>query len=963
MANIHVIADDIQKPLLDDRQYRVVQLPNQLEATLIHDPETDKASAALDVNVGSFADYNYLPGLAHFCEHLLFMGTKKYPKENEYSQYLSQHSGHSNAYTSTDSTNYYFEVGHEFLKGAMDRFSQFFIEPLFNPECKDREIRAVDSENKKNLQSDMWRLHQLDCSLSNPEHPHSGFSTGNLQTLSFEPGSKGIDVREELLKYYHSHYSANIMKLVVVGREDLDTLQNWITEMFSPIKNLNIPAPPTYDAPPYRPEDLGFVVYAKPVMDSHTLSLMFPFPDQDPYFETLPAHYFSHLIGHEGPGSILAYLKSKGLATGLSAGCSHVSTGYDSFSIDVELSKHAVDQWRTVLDIVFQYLTVLKNAGPQDWIFDELREMSVIEFKYRHKIGAANTASRLAAAMQKIHIPRDRLLSASSVFVTYKPEVISQFGEYFSPNNFRCMLVSQDYPGDWDQTEKWYGTQYRIEQFSKDFLSSLGSSGSLPELHLPAPNEFIPRNLATEKTEITEKAQAPTLLRDESYIRLWHKKDDTFWMPKGSISIEFFNNIASESAKNSAMASFVSDMLTYYLNEYSYAADMAGLKYKLSSSDSGMVLSISGYNDKLHVLLEKILQEIVAFTVKPDIFKVVKQKLTQKFANFGYNAPYTQIGIYGSYVLNERSWSVEEKLEALATVTEDDVNNFSKKLFSNLFFEMLVHGNITKDQAFELAKLTTNTFGPESFISADRQLLSAYILPEGKSFRYDVPLTDRENVNSCIDVFFQVGELTDRVMKAKLDLLSQIAVEPAFDRLRTEEQLGYVVFSGTRTSRTTAGFRVLIQSERDCRFLDNRIEAFLVYLEEILTSMNDEDFAKHVHSLTVKKLEKIKSLQEEGSRFWGYISSRYYNFTQRQEDVQILAKLTKSEIIEFFNEYISAKSPKRTKLIVSLVSHKTPNDYIAIEDVQEFKSSLKLAARPVPMKDLSIYKDSSSAKL
>lgn len=140
-----VLAASLEKPELDDRKYKVIKLSNELEALLIHDPETDKASAALDVKVGSFSDPKDLQGLAHFCEHLLFMGTEKYPKENDYSEYLSSHSGHSNAYTDTCDTNYYFEVGHEHLEGALDRFAQFFIAPLFLADCKDRELRAVDS--------------------------------------------------------------------------------------------------------------------------------------------------------------------------------------------------------------------------------------------------------------------------------------------------------------------------------------------------------------------------------------------------------------------------------------------------------------------------------------------------------------------------------------------------------------------------------------------------------------------------------------------------------------------------------------------------------------------------------------------------------------------------------------------------------------------------------------------------
>ena len=139
-----VLADNpvIEKPLLDDRSYRLVKLKdNNLTVLLISDPTADKSAASLDVRVGSFADKQYgISGLAHFCEHLLFMGTEKYPKENEYSNYLSKHSGHSNAYTAAEHTNYYFQVGSDYLEGALDRFAQFS-----SVHCLAKPVRTVKS--------------------------------------------------------------------------------------------------------------------------------------------------------------------------------------------------------------------------------------------------------------------------------------------------------------------------------------------------------------------------------------------------------------------------------------------------------------------------------------------------------------------------------------------------------------------------------------------------------------------------------------------------------------------------------------------------------------------------------------------------------------------------------------------------------------------------------------------------
>jgi insulysin len=268
------------------------------------------------------------------------MGTKKYPEENAYSQYLSSNSGSSNAYTATTSTNYHFDVSakpHDDgiasasnpspLYGALDRFAQFFIEPLFLASTVDRELRAVDSENKRNLQIDQWRINQLEKSLANPRHPYCHFSTGNIDVLKNEPESRGINVRQRFIDFYDRHYSANRMKLVVLGREPLDVLEAWVLEMFAGVRNQELPPNRWSDVLPYGPDQLGVRCFAKPVMDSRELNLVFPFLDEEDLFESQPSRYISHLIGHEGPGSIMSYIKSKGWANALTAGTYSVCAG------------------------------------------------------------------------------------------------------------------------------------------------------------------------------------------------------------------------------------------------------------------------------------------------------------------------------------------------------------------------------------------------------------------------------------------------------------------------------------------------------------------------------------------------------------------------------------------------------------------------------------------------------------
>lgn len=165
---------------------------------------------------------------------MLFLGTEKYPNESEYNQYLKDHGGSSNASTGTHDTVYQFDVHSDNLEGAMDRFSQFFITPLFTETATDRELNAVNSENSNNYQSDSWKQFQFDKSLSKDSHPFHKFGTGNLDTLKNKV-PQDINVRQELLKFHDSYYSSAVMKVCVVGKESLDELEKMAIEKFSDV--------------------------------------------------------------------------------------------------------------------------------------------------------------------------------------------------------------------------------------------------------------------------------------------------------------------------------------------------------------------------------------------------------------------------------------------------------------------------------------------------------------------------------------------------------------------------------------------------------------------------------------------------------------------------------------------------------------------------------------------------------
>ena len=140
------------------------------------------------MNVGSLANPAQYEGLAHFLEHMLFLGTEKFPDPAEYQTFINTHGGQRNAYTAMDHTNYFFEIQPTQLEGALDRFSQFFIAPLFNADYVMREREAVEGEYRMQKKADGWRGQAARRLTYNPDHPASQFSIGNLEISQASAG-------------------------------------------------------------------------------------------------------------------------------------------------------------------------------------------------------------------------------------------------------------------------------------------------------------------------------------------------------------------------------------------------------------------------------------------------------------------------------------------------------------------------------------------------------------------------------------------------------------------------------------------------------------------------------------------------------------------------------------------------------------------------------------------------------
>ena len=731
------------------------------------------------------------------------------------------------------------------------------------------------------------------------------------------------------MQFHDNHYSANRMKLVVLGKESLDELETWVGDLFAGVHNKDLPQKRWDGLQPYTKDELMTQIFAKPVMDQRTLEICFPYEDEEYLYESQPSRYISHLIGHEGPGSILAYTKAKGWVNGLSAGPSSVCPGSALFQISIKLTEEGLKVYREIVEVVFQYISLIKESPPQKWIFDEVKGMSEVDFMYQEKHSASTFVRTMCSTMQK-PLPRKWLLSATDLVRKFDAEAISKALGYLRADNYRLTIVSQQYPGDWPSKEKWYGTEYKVERISAGFAAAVKkaeevtSKNRIAALHLPHKNEFIPSRLTVEKKDIAETLKAPKLIRNDELVRSWWKKDDRFWVPRANIFVTLRNPLAATLPSTSVKTRMFCQLVKDALGEYSYDAEIAGLEYELGDYNVGIGIDVSGYNDKISVLLEKVLVTMRDLEVKPDRFNIVKERLIRGYRNWDFQQPYHQVGQFTTWLSSDKSWINEQYLAEIIHLTPEDISCFYPQLLRQVHLEVLCHGNVYKEDALKITDLVESTLKPRALPITQWQMARNLILSPGSDYTFQRKLGDPANVNHCIEYYVFVGDVLDRVLRAKLLLLGQMTEEAGFDQLRTKEQLGYIVFTGVKMQATTMGYRVIIQSERATEYLEERINAFLAQFGKSLQAMSADEFESHKSSLIAKRLEKIKNLDQESSRFWSHISNEYLDFLSKEHDVSHLKPLTKSDLIEFFNHYINPSSPSRAKLSVHMIAQTSP---------------------------------------
>ncbi|KAG2260722.1 hypothetical protein Bca52824_080016 [Brassica carinata] len=792
------------------------------------DHQTKKAAAAMCVAMGSFLDPPEAQDLAHFLEHMLFMGSTEFPDENEYDSYLSKHGGASNAYTEMEHTCYHFEIKREFLQGALKRFSQFFVAPLMKTEAMEREVLAVDSEFNQALQNDACR---------------------NKKSLSGAM-ENGVDLRECIMKLYKEYYHGGLMKLVVIGGESLDMLESWVVELIGNVRNGS-------KIRPTRGKRRSYSLFE---MDSPPLR-----------------HAYRR-------GSLHSFLKGKGWATSLSAGVGDDGINRSSLAYIFEMSIHLTDSGlEKIYDIIgyiYQYLKLLRDVSPQEWIFKELQDIGNMDFRYVEEQVADDYATELSENMLAYPV-------GDYVYQTWDPKMIEDLMGFFTPKNMRIDVVLKSIKSEEFQTEPWFGSRF-IEE----------------DVPFQSP---------------------PKCIIDEPLMKFWYKLDETFKVPRANTYFRINLKGAYDSVKNCLLTELFINLLKDELNEIVYQATK--LETSLSMYGNKLELKVYGFNEKIPALLSKILSIAKSFMPKLDRFKVCYQrKHGERFRNTNMK-PLNHSTYLRLQLLCKRIYDSDEKLSVLNDLSLTDLNSFIPVVCSQIFVEALCHGNLSEDEAVNISNIFKNSLTAEPLPVKCR----------------DVNVKNKSETNSVVELYYQIEpeEAQSTKMKAMLDLFHEIVEEPLFNQLRlviitcfssllnrsernnanlvyrTKEQLGYVVKCGPRLTYRIHGFCFCVQSSKyGPVHLLGRVDNFIKDIEALLEQLDEESFEDYRSGVIARLLEKDPSLLSETNELWSQIVDKRYMFDYSHKEAEELRSIEKKDVIEWYKTFFRESSPKCRRLAV-----------------------------------------------
>lgn len=911
----------LEKSPNDHKSYYPLTLDNGLRVVVVHNPLTDRSAAAIAVNVGHFNDPKDRQGLAHFLEHMLFLGTEKYPDGSEYNQFISQHGGNNNAWTGTEHTSFFFDIDSQQFEPALDRFSSFFICPLLSKEFVVSERQNIDAEFKLKLKDDIRRLYDVHKETINQKHPFSQFSVGNIDTLEDRDNSC---IRDEVAAFFENYYRAQHMTLVLEGPQAIEQLTEYAKQYFGAIKSATKTLPKITE-PLYLADNLGIQIDVKPEKQARNLIISFAMPALDPHYRSKPLSYISYLLGHEGHGSLLSELKRKQWAMSLTAGGGINASNFKDFNISLQLTESGLKHQHDIVSLVFSYINLLKSEGFNEVYYKEKQTLYSHAFTFQEKLSSIDSAKQLVLNMQ--HYPVHDYIFGDYVMAGCDQALYNHFMAYLDATNMRLISIHKDIVPS--KVSHWYQVPYHVEKLDDNQLSAWQQSPLLDCFALPPVNPYLisdPQVLPLEP-----QPDKPQVIVDNSGFRVWHRQDTSFGVPKGNIYINIDSPESVSSLKNMAMTKLFVDLFSDSVIEENYNAEIAGIQYHMFPHQAGFSLQISGFSQKQPDLLLSLSHGLHRHQFDQPRFELFRNQLVQHLKNSSKSKSISQLFSWLSSLMQPNNPLTAQVIDALEAIDFETFCRFCEQVFSSIAIEVFIYGNWPKSHALKIASVIEKTF--DGRLSED-----AWV---------NCPVTDFSNKQQCLNtqvlpdhdyaalVYYPLENRS--IELSVLAMVTSHLMSPLFfQAMRTEKQFGYLVGVGYIPINQFPGLGLYIQSPNfDAKVLTDEIFAFVDNFTGYLAQLPKQEWQYIKQGLIGQLLEKENSLRIKGQKYWLCISNKDWEFNQKDKLIQAIDNLELEQVAEFIHSVLSTQSDP-DRIVLSSVKSQDQADSLS-EDYNQMQ--------------------------
>lgn len=894
---------------LKDRETLKLRLTNDLSVYIISDPKTDKSGASLSIQAGSWQDPEEFPGLAHFVEHMLFLGTSKFPEESGFKEFVQNNNGLTNAYTTGDHTNYGFVVNNGAFNEGLERFSWLFIDPLFKESSMDRELKAIDQEFARVLENERVRSLFVHKELGNKYHPETRFSYGNLATLQKIKQKKAKE-------WFDTYYSSNLMNLVIHTPLPIEEARDLAVRLFTPVKNTQAQAispqttltSPTYDAN---------IVYITPLKDMRKLSLQWELSTEFAYDrENKTMNIIAHVLGHEGEKSLLAQLKREELAEGLSSGGSLIGPNNALFNMDIELTSKGMENLNTVIARCFQAISYFKNNGIPPYIFDEVKTMALNRYQYQSR---KNTFDELMQHSRNLTEEKlETYPEKTYLYKNFNPRKARRLLSELSTDH--CHMTVTALPEfshiKPDRIEKWMGVEYAVLPIPERTLAEWYDLAPNSNIDTPAPNPFIPENLRIVNRSSNELKPPPIAIFDESIGKIYFSSDTEYLAPEISWHFNIITPEVDNKSENRTLGELYLKSVIEKLNSIRYQASLAGLESNINLSYTGIEINLSGYSEKAGTYFQEILNVLKTATPTESQFDIYKNSLKRSYENALKESPLELSNEILRSIIFENYATAKEKAEIISNISYEDLLAFHNKIFQKVYVEGLLYGNMVASEAREIWNRMLSSLTKTPYPQNMQRKKKALVLPQSVGPFYLVDKTDRQG--NAVLLMLQNAPFSWK-NRAAQQILSKGMKEPFFTMLRTKQQTGYLVWNWEQEiERQLYSFFAVQSNTHNVRDLLARFELFFEsFLQEFTsTEFPEKRFEKLKEALTAELKQPCKNLQEKGNLLNKLAFEYNGDFDWIRKRIQGFEELTYLEFLDLSKSFIGRENKQRLAILM-----------------------------------------------